>query len=124
MTSLDISPDHPEPALADERILPRSARVATQRALSNIYSLWCLCEKTACRRAGRCTGEPRDCLDAITPLLADTVIEGGVHTLEGKMEGLSFDELYARHPDEILALSAWNTLIEGPADVAEQPPST
>jgi hypothetical protein len=119
MTSLDTD-DHVDPAAAAERILPRSARVATQRALSDIYSFWCLCEKTACRRGRRCTGEPRGCLDAITPLLAEDVIEGGLRMLEGKMERLSFDELYARHPDEILALAAWTTRIEGPVP-APQP---
>ena len=55
------------------------------------------------------------------PLLAPAVIEGGLRTLEAKSERLSFDELFARHPDEVLALAAWNVRIEGPAEAPPAP---
>lgn len=93
--------------------IPRSARIAVRRALSNVCSLWRLCEKAACRRAGCCKGGPDQCLGSWTPLLATAVISGGIGTLAGKQEGLSFDELYARHPNEIMALARWNDRLDG-----------
>ena len=83
-----------------------------RRMFSDIYSFWCLCEKTACRRAGRCKGEPRDCLDAMMPLISDLVYEGGQRMVEAKCDGLTFDEAFERWPDELASLWAWNNRIE------------
>ncbi len=80
--------------------------------LSDIYSFWCLCEKTACRRAGRCTGDPERCLAACLPLISEAVAEGGQRMVEAKCEGLSFDEALERWPDELASLWAWNNRIE------------
>jgi hypothetical protein len=102
-----IPPDHP-------------ARIAVARLLSNTLSIWCLCDATACRRAGRCKGDPRKCLNECTPLLSPDVVAGGQAVIEGCCQELTFDEAYARWPAELTALSAWIDRIEGPPP---QPPS-
>lgn len=96
----------------DEERIPPAARVAVQRVVSDLYSLWCLCDKGACRRARRCKGNPKECLETLTPLLASEVIDGGHYFFEGKEQGLSFEELYERHPDEIAALGNWRAAID------------
>jgi hypothetical protein len=91
--------------------LPAHARIAAERILSNAYSLWGVCTKSACRRARCCRGAAGECLAAWIPSLAPDVADGGLRMLEGQLNGLSFDELYTRHPDEISALAHWRSNI-------------
>jgi hypothetical protein len=119
MTHLDtydetIDDDDPATIAEDARRFPPGHLVhkALRRTLSDIYSFWCLCDKAACRRAGRCKGEPRDCLDAMMPLISAPVCEGGQRMVEAKCDGLTFDEALARWPDELASLWAWNNRIE------------
>lgn len=95
-----------------EERLPPAARLAMGRLTSNLFALWCLCEKGACRRAGRCKGDPNECLETLTPLLATKVIDGALCFFKGHEQGLSFEELYKRHPDEIVAFAHWRTCID------------
>lgn len=95
-----------------EERLPPAARVAIHRAVSNLYSLWRLCAKRACWRAGGCKGDPTECLDTLAPLLAPEVIEGGRCMFAAKAKGLSFEEFCERLPDEFLAFTHWRECID------------
>jgi hypothetical protein len=94
-----------------EQLLPDHTRIAAERILSDAYSLWGVCAKSACRRARCCRGAGGECLAAWIPSLAPDVVDGGLCMLEGQLNSLSFDELYARHPDEIAALARWRWCI-------------
>ena len=83
-----------------------------QRCFSDIYSLWCLCDLTACRRAGRCTGDPSRCSHTCMPLVSDAVREGGERLFEARLDGLGFDDAMKRWPDKLRFLSAWKFRIE------------
>ena len=84
------------------------------RQMSNIYGFWQLCGRAACRRAGRCSGDPNFCFDACMPLLSDAVVAGGEAFMEGRFQELSFDEALARWPQEITALATWRNAIGRP----------
>jgi hypothetical protein len=50
------------------------------RWTNNQFALWRLCDKTACRRARGCRGEPRACLDRHLPSVPQDV-RSNVHTM-------------------------------------------
>ena len=93
----------------DDRDFPPGYPVhaAVQRLLSNHFAFWCLCEASTCRRARSCKGDPARCLDACMPLLPEDAHRGGLRVFEGHAEELSFDEAFARWPDEMLAWTHW-----------------
>jgi len=84
---------------------------AIQRTLSNIFTFWSLCDIAKCQRAGRCAGDPRQCLDTFLPLISDSVYDEGQRVFAAKTEGLSFDELLARWPEGLLSLWRWNLAV-------------
>src|SRR5579875_1438757 len=90
----------------------KQIRQAIDRSFSDIFSFWCLCDLAACRRAGCCKGNPSHCVGMFRPMLADDVHDGGIAVFEGKMEGLSFEQLLERHRDELMAWIAWKLRIE------------
>jgi len=84
------------------------------RLASDTYAFWALCGRAACRRAGRCSGDPHFCCEAYMPLLSDAVVAGGDAMFEGRRLGLSFDEARARWPEELAALAGWFNAIRPP----------
>lgn len=84
------------------------------RLTSDTYAFWRLCGRAACRRAGRCNGDPNSCCAACMPLLSDAVLAGGDAMFEGRRLGLSFDEARARWPEELTALATWRNAIGRP----------
>ena len=84
------------------------------RLASDTYAFWALCGRAACRRAGRCSGDPHFCCEACMPLLSDAVVAGGDAMCEGRRLGLSFDEARARWPEELAALATWLSTIRRP----------
>ena len=106
-----------QPGMTDEEIdrrfppgHPVHARIG--RMVSDVYSLWCLCVLSKCRHAGRCRGNPEDCLETFMPLLAPLVVEGGQCHMDAKAAGASFDELYAQYPEQTEALLRWKLAVE------------
>jgi hypothetical protein len=56
---------------------------------------------------------PPECLKACLPLLSDEVRAGGVAFIQGKLEGLSYDDLLAESGDVIMAMEEWLWRLEG-----------
>jgi hypothetical protein len=107
--------DHDEPApLGDEPLLPldHPVSIAMARMLSNTLMLWRLCLSARCQRNGKCKGDPHACLAIGGALLSDDVFYGGVAFLQGKADGLSFDDVLAQCPDELAAFGEWARRIE------------
>jgi hypothetical protein len=106
---------HLDNAAHDGEPLPppgHPATIALNRAFSDTLSLWRLCEASRCKRR-RCMRVPAECLKACLPLLSDEVRAGGVAFIEGKIEGLSYEELLAESEDVIMAMNEWCWRIEG-----------
>lgn len=87
-------------------------RTAVGRTLSNIFSFWCLCEATKCRRAGRCVSDPHRCLDTLLPLISNAVYDEGQREFAAKAEGLSFEEMLERWPEGLPNLWRWVIAVE------------
>ena len=107
--------EHDEPALLDdESRLPSDhpVSIAMARVLSDTLMLWRLCLSARCQRNGKCKGDPHACLAIGGALLSDDVFNGGVVFLQGKTDGLSFDEVFAQCPDELAAFGEWTRRIE------------
>jgi hypothetical protein len=106
---------HLDDAAHDEEPLPPSdhpATIAVGRYLSDTLSLWRLCESSRCKRRRRCMLVPPE-YKACLPLLSDEVRAGGVAFIQGKVEGLSYDDLLAESEDVIMAMNEWCWRIEG-----------
>jgi hypothetical protein len=108
----DEGPDEFERRFPPGHPVHEAVRTGINRWFSNVYSFWCLCDRPACRRSGCCKGDPSHCCDLFRPLLPDDVHDGGITVFEGKNEGLSFDEVWARYPDELAAWDDWKTRLE------------
>ncbi len=86
---------------------PEQFAIAMARALSNTLALSHLCLKRRCRRAGKCKGDPHDCVAVGETLLSPDIVEGAQLFLEGQFEGLSFDQAHARGPELMDAYANW-----------------
>ena len=107
-------PDDADDLAQDEAPPPgHAATVAIGRYLSDTLSLWRLCETARCRRRRRCMHVAPECLKACLPLLSDDVREGAVAFVQGKVEGLSYDDVMAESQDAIMAMEEWLWRIEG-----------
>jgi hypothetical protein len=107
---------HADDLAHDEEPLPppgHPATIAIGRYLSDTLSLWRLCEVSRCKRRRRCMRVPPECLKACLPLLSDDVRAGGVAYIQGKVEGLGYDDLIAESGDVIMAMEEWLWRIEG-----------
>jgi hypothetical protein len=103
------------PALPDDEPLPppdHPVSIAVARLLANTLSLWGLCRSARCRRNRACMGNPHECLEGCGALLSDDVFDGAMACIEGQCEGLSFDQAFARWPEQLAALAHWTTRIE------------
>jgi hypothetical protein len=88
---------------------------AIDRWFSNAYAFWRLCERRACRRAQCCKGDPSHCVETFGPLLPDDVHDGAIAVFEGKTEGLSFEAVVQRYPEQLAAWADWKTRLENRA---------
>jgi hypothetical protein len=61
------------------------------RRLSNLMCIWALCGRSACRKAGACRGDSRDCVPRCGPLVPPDAKEWIVEMVYGS-EGLSFED--------------------------------
>lgn len=80
------------------------------RQWSDLYCLWRLCGKHACRRSHACKGDTRACFRAL-PLVPPEALLFMKGFDEGHDEGLSFDEMLERNEEEWAALKDWQELV-------------
>jgi hypothetical protein len=84
---------------------------AINRSRANWLDLHYLCAKSVCRRAGKCSADPDYCLERVSPRISDDVRQGVDALIQGKIEGLSFDEVLSKTPDAIYALHEWHMTV-------------
>ena len=84
---------------------------AINRSRANWLNLHHLCAKSVCRRAGKCSADPGFCLERLSPRISDDVRQGVDALIQGKIEGLSFDEVLGKAPDAIYALHEWHMTV-------------
>jgi len=91
---------------------PEQFAIAMARALSNTLALPHLCLTQRCRRSGKCKGDPHACIAVGEALLSPDIVAGARLFLEGKLEGLSFEQAHARGPELMDAYANWIGRIE------------
>lgn len=81
------------------------------RWIADLLALSALCGRAKCRRAQSCRGAPRACLARCAPLVPEEAREGAKAAIDGRLRGLSFDDL--RDDDDAIAdLIAWRARVE------------
>jgi hypothetical protein len=93
----------------------RAARTRSLRATADLLCLWGLCNKTACRRAGMCRRDARDCLARYAAFAPEDARCGALALLQGARDGVSADDVRAHVPDDIAALAAWTAQVRAAA---------
>ncbi len=83
-----------------------------QRRRANMLRLAHLCVNTVCRRARSCSADPDTCIGRIMPFLPEDVCSGVEALLEGKLEGLTYDEVRAEAPVEVGAYEDWLSKVD------------
>jgi hypothetical protein len=66
-----------------------------------------LCPRAICRKADRCRGHARMCLDSRGEAAPDEVFALAVELAQARQDGEPADEVAANYPDEALAWRCW-----------------
>ena len=84
------------------------------RDFANNACFHALCRQLrgGCTRAGRCRGNPRECVARFWDLLPDGAHDWIDAMRQGQRDGLTFDELAEQYPDELEAIVAWRNALE------------
>jgi len=82
------------------------------RWMSDMLCLWSLCANAACRRSRACARNPRECLARCAPLTPEAAREGAKLMLDGLGQGLGYDALREKAPEEIAAVEDWIARVE------------
>jgi hypothetical protein len=77
------------------------AFITIQRTRANFLGFPALCTKAVCRKASKCSADPDICMDHMGPDVSEDVKRAG------KIQGLSFDEVFAKAPRELAAYCEW-----------------
>jgi hypothetical protein len=79
------------------------------RTLSNMLCIWTLCGRGACRKAGACRGDSRECIPRCGPLVPEDARDCVLELVGCQRRGMSFDDARDELPLELFdALIAWN----------------
>ena len=94
----------------------------SKRLIADLYCIWRLCGRAACRKARTCRGTPEDCLKRCMPLVPEDARMWVVALMEGKEFGEPFEVALAEVPKECTqAFDAWRAAAmgNGQASVAD-----
>ena len=83
------------------------AFIIIQRARANFLGFPALCTKAVCRKARKCSADPDICMDHVGPDVSDDVRRAVDALIDGKIQGLSFDDVFAKAPRELSAYCEW-----------------
>ena len=83
------------------------ALIAIRRMQANFLGFPALCTKAVCRKARRCSADPDICMDHMGPDVPDEVRRAVDALIDGKIQGLSFDDVFANAPRELSAYCEW-----------------
>ena len=88
----------------------REGTHARPRWISELYCLWRLCPRTACRRAGRCRGDGSTCQTGLALVPPDALDFIGAFE-DARDDRLSFDEMIDVCSEELAALERWRAQV-------------
>jgi len=83
------------------------ALIAIQRMRSHFLGLPALCVKAVCRKARKCSADPDICMEHMGSDVPEDVRRAVDALINGKIQGLSFDEVFAEAPHELAAYCEW-----------------
>lgn len=83
----------------------------TPRWFSDLYGLWRLCPRSACRRAQRCRGDGCTCQSGLA-LVPEDALDFMAAFEEARDDKLSYDEMIDVCAEELAALERWRAQVE------------
>ena len=83
------------------------ALIAIQRMRAHFLGFPALCTKAVCRKARRCSADPDICMEYRGPDVPEDVRRAVDALIDGKIQGLSFDDVFAKAPRELSAYCEW-----------------
>jgi hypothetical protein len=105
------------PAPVDDR--ERAALRGQARAMPDEAPFLCdtlrlarLCPHAKCRKANRCRGHPRICLDTTGESVPAEVFEWAVRIAEARQDGEPLEDIEAMYPEEALAYRCWTAALD------------
>lgn len=88
---------------------------ATPHWIAELYCLWRLCPRTACRRAKRCRGDAQVCMTGLA-LVANEALGFMVAFEDARDDRLSYEEMIDVCSEELAALERWRDQVERSMD--------
>ena len=83
------------------------AFITIQRTRANFLGFPALCTKAVCRKAHKCSADPDICMAHMGPDVSEDVRRAVDALINGKIQGLSFDEVFAEAPRALAAYCEW-----------------
>jgi hypothetical protein len=83
------------------------AFITIQRTRANFLAFPALCTKAVCRKTRRRSADPDICMDHVGPDVSEDVRRAVDALITGKIQGLSFDDVFAKAPRELSAYCEW-----------------
>ena len=83
------------------------AHIAFQRMRAHFLKFPALCIKAVCRKSRRCSADPDICMGHVGPDVPEDVRRAADALIFGKIQGLSFDDVFANAPRELAAYCEW-----------------
>jgi hypothetical protein len=83
------------------------AIIAIQRMRAHFLGFPALCTKAVCRKTRKCSADPDICMDHLEPDVPEDVKRAVDALITGKLQGLSFDDVFAEAPHELSAYCEW-----------------
>ena len=101
---------------------PALTEQESRRLIADLYCIWRLCGRAACRKVRTCRGTPEDCLKRCMPLVPEDARMWVIALMEHKELGDPFEHAWAVVPHELKeAFDAWRAAAmgNGQASVAD-----
>jgi hypothetical protein len=110
---------HPIDTTRTEEEMRRRGLRGQARAMPDEAAFMCdtlrlarLCPHAKCRKANRCRGHPRICLDTTGESVPAEVFEWAVRVAEARQDGDPLEEVEAIYPEEALAYRCWTAALD------------
>ncbi|HWV41432.1 hypothetical protein [Pseudorhodoplanes sp.] len=89
----------------------RDGSHASPHWIAELYCLWRMCPRTACRRARRCRGDACACQTGLA-LVPPEALDFIAAYEQAREEALSYDEMLVVCAEELAALEKWRGQVE------------
>lgn len=83
---------------------------ANPRWIAELYCLWRLCPRSACRRARACRDDAQRCMSGLA-LVPPDALDFLVCFDDAREDGLTFEEMIDLHGEELDALEQWRAQV-------------